>query len=328
MRRKEVLVGLVIIVATAVAVAGTLFLKGAALRRNTTQIDAVLLEAGQLAPGNSVKFRGVEIGRVSGIGVEPSGEAVRITMSVRNDVRLPADAGALVSPESMFGDWQVEIVSRASFPRYEFLELGDGNALSGHALPDLSRLTATADEIAENLTVLTDRVELAFTEETARNLARAIDNIGAVSDELNRLVSQQANSVEQLTAEVASTAEEVGAASQEAGATFARINAMLDSGAADSTLGDARQTLASLRSASSRLDSTLARVDRSMAIGESALGRIDRIGASIESGQGTLGQLFVNGDLAIRAEEVLTQLDLLLADLRENPKRYVRLSIF
>ncbi len=327
MRRKEVLVGLVIIVATALAIGGTLFLKGAAMRRNMVALDAVLLEAGQLAPGNAVKFRGVDIGRVTGIVVEPSGEAVRVRMTVRNDVRFPADAAALVSPESLFGDWQVEIVSQSSF-RYDFLELENADALAGHALPDLSRLTATADEIAENLTVLTDRVELAFTEETAHNLARAIDNIGAVSDELNRLVSQQASSVEQLTAEVASTAEQVGTASREAGATFQRINTMLDSGAADSTIGDARQTLASLRSATGRLDATLERVDRSMAIGESALGRIDRIGASIESGQGTLGQLFTNGDLAVRAADVLTQLDLLLADLRENPKRYVRLSIF
>jgi len=32
--------------------------------------------------------------------------------------------------------------------------------------------------------------------------------------------------------------------------------------------------------------------------------------------------------LAVRAENVLDQLDLLLQDLRENPRRYVRLSIF
>lgn len=328
MRRKEVLVGLVIVLATALAVGGTLFLKGASLRRNTVMVDAVLSEAGQLARGNGVKFRGVNIGRVEDIQVEPSGEAVRVSMLVQRDVKLPADAGALVSPESMFGDWQVEIVSRAAFPRYSFLDLEGVEALPGHTLPDLSRLTAAADEIADNLTVLTDRVELAFTEETARNLARAIDNIGAVSDELNRLVSQQAQSVAQLTDEVASTAGQVGAASDEAGATFARINRMLDSGAADSTLFDARQTLASLRAASARLDSTLVRVDRSMVAGESALERFDRIGAQIEAGQGTLGLLLSNNELAVRAEAVLTQLDLLLADFRDNPKRYVRLSIF
>ena len=72
----------------------------------------------------------------------------------------------LLAPESMFGDWQAEIVSRSAFPRYAFYEVGESGVLAGYALPDLSRLTAAADEIAENLTVLTDRVELAFTEET------------------------------------------------------------------------------------------------------------------------------------------------------------------
>lgn len=328
MRRKEVLVGLVIVLATAVAVGGTLFLKGASLRRNMTPMQALLFEAGQLAPGNAVKFRGVAIGRVEEIRVAPSGEAVAVELLVQRDVNLPQDAAVVVSPESLFGDWQVEIVSRADFPSYDFLVVDGADALPGHTLPDLSRLTATADEIAENLTVLTDRVELAFTEETARNLARAIDNIGSVSDELNRLVTQQARSVEQLTAEVAETAAEVGAASQEAGATFARVNRMLDSGAADSTLSDARETLTALRSASTRLDATLAQVDSTLEVGASALGRFERIGASIESGEGTLGLLLSNNELAVRAEAVLTQLDLLLADFRENPQRYVRLSIF
>jgi phospholipid/cholesterol/gamma-HCH transport system substrate-binding protein len=58
------------------------------------------------------------------------------------------------------------------------------------------------------------------------------------------------------------------------------------------------------------------------------LARIDRVSARIEAGEGALGRLLVDSTLAVRAEGVLEQLDFLLRDLRENPKRYVRLSIF
>ena len=61
---------------------------------------------------------------------------------------------------------------------------------------------------------------------------------------------------------------------------------------------------------------------------DSAFTRIDRIAARMEGGEGALGRLLVDSTLAVRAEDVLAQLDLLLRDLQENPRRYVRLSIF
>jgi len=41
-----------------------------------------------------------------------------------------------------------------------------------------------------------------------------------------------------------------------------------------------------------------------------------------------VGRLLVDTTLAVRAEDLLDQLSLLLVDLRANPRKYVRLSIF
>ena len=71
----------------------------------------------------------------------------------------------------------------------------------------------------------------------------------------------------------------------------------------------------------SGLASTLERAD-------SAFVRIDRITARLEAGEGSLGRLLTDTTFAVRAEEALFSLDLLLKDVRENPRRYVRLSIF
>src|SRR5690606_21550348 len=98
-------------------------------------------------------------------------------MRIDADVVLPPDPVVLLSPKSMFGDWQAEIHPRMQFMRYDFAEPRDPNVLPGYALPDMSRLTAVADRIAENLAVVTERVEIAFTEETAMNVRRAIENI-------------------------------------------------------------------------------------------------------------------------------------------------------
>ncbi len=328
-RKKEVIVGLVIVAAVAVGVLGTLFLKGSQWRRNLVVVDAVFLEAGQLAEGNAVRFRGVSIGQVEEIVVEPSGEAVRVRMRIRRNVRLPDDAGVLLSPESMFGDWQAEVVSRMRFPRYDFFSAAEPGVLPGFSLPDISRLTATADEIAGNLTTLTDRVELAFTEETALNLKRAIDNIQDVSEGLSELVEQQAQSFNSVAAEVEGAAGELGSASVSARRTFEEIQLFLETVETDTLADDARTAVRNLRVLSDDLVGAVGDFQNTMVSLDSSFQRIDRLSAQLEDGNGgALGWLLADSTGAARAESVLTQLDLLLEDMRANPGRYLRLSIF
>lgn len=327
-RRREIMVGFVLIAGLAVAAIATIVLKGYDWRGRLTTVDALFEEVGQVMPGSAVKVRGVEIGRVESITVEPSGRAVRLTLQIRRDVTLPRDAVVLLSPESLFGDWQAEIVSRIAFPRYPFYNAQQSDALPGYALPDISRLTAAADEIAQNLTVLTDRVELAFTEETALNLKSAIDNIGVVSTELSQLVGQQARSLERLTSEVQVSAQDLGGAARAARQSFEGVNTLFADGTADTLVSDARVAVRNFTEVSTRLNETVGRLDRAIGSADSTLTRLDRVGARLESGEGTLGRMLNDTTFALRAEDALLQLNALLADLRENPKRYVRLSIF
>lgn len=332
-RRREVLVGVVIILGILVTVAGTLWLQGSSFGRETVRVEAVVLEAGQLLDGNPVKVRGVPIGQVRDIRVDPAGDAVRIVMEVDAGVAFPADPAVIIAPESLFGDWQAEIVSRVAYPRYSFLEVRQASedgavVLPGYALPDLSRLTATADEIAQNITVLTERVETAFTDETAENIRGAIDNIQQVSQQLADLVGQQGVAVQSVTEEVARAATEVGDAAAAARVSFQELERMMEGRQLDSILIDTRATMANLREVSEGLEETNRSARTAMAKADTALGGLARVTSRIEAGEGTLGRLLSDDGVAVRTEEALNQLNMLLQDIRENPRRYVRLSIF
>ena len=76
------------------------------------------------------------------------------------------------------------------------------------------------------------------------------------------------------------------------------------------------------------MNETVTRLDRAIGAADSTLTRLDRVGARIEAGEGTLGRMLSDSTFATRAESALLELNALLADFRENPKRYVRLSIF
>jgi len=327
-RRREILVGLVITLGVIVAVLGTLWLQDASFGRGTRPLEALLLEVGQLMDGNSVKLRGVTIGRVESIAVEPDGTAVRITMSIREDVILPDDPAVLLAPESMFGDWQAELVSRAAYPQFEFLDSMEQGTLGGYALPDFSRLTAAADQISQNLGVLSDRVEEAFTEETAQNIAAAINNIQDVSERLRELVEVQAGAFSNLASEVEEAAVQLGDAARAGNTAFQQVNEILAAPTTDSLLLDARTTVANLKVLSGELNNTTDDARHFLAKADSTFTRLDRMTAQIEEGQGVFGRLMTDTVLVYRAEDVLLQLSVLLEDLRANPQRYVRISIF
>ena len=328
MRRNEVWVGVVILLSVVVAVAGSFWLRGYRLTRGTTTVEALFSGVGQLMDGATVKLRGVAIGRVDGIAVEPDGTAVRVGLAIDAGLRLPADAGVLIAPESMFGDWGAEIVSRAAHPRLDFLEPSDPSVLPGFNIPDLSRLTATADQIAENLATITDRVEVAFTEETAENLRLVIENVGGVSEQLAALVDAQIGAVDDLVENVRTSTSEVGEAAAMATRTLAEVERLLSGGVVDSIMGDTRVAAAEFRRLAFDLRETTSGLATTLGHADSTLVRFERIGREIETGDGTLAQLLADSTVAVQAQSVLTQLTLLLEDFRENPGRYVRLSIF
>jgi phospholipid/cholesterol/gamma-HCH transport system substrate-binding protein len=330
---KELLVGFVIIIAITVAVVGSLWLQGTNFGQVTSRIEVLLESAGQLSEGNVVSYRGVSIGHVATIAVEPGGTSVRVTFLVDDGVALPDDAAVVLGPESLFGDWQAEIVSRASYDRFPFYDVpasegSDPLVLGGYAIPELTRLTASAEQISENLADLTNRLELAFNQETANNLASAITNIEAITQEVRALVQQQSALADRLTTSADNALAEVTLAASSARSSLERVHGRLDDPQVDSIMTnmriaseDMRMVMDELADEQYGLSATLDRVD-------STFSRVDRIAARVEAGEGSLGRLLVDSTFALRAEDMLLQLDLLLQDVRANPRRYVRLSIF
>jgi len=65
-----------------------------------------------------------------------------------------------------------------------------------------------------------------------------------------------------------------------------------------------------------------------LTLADSTFLALNRITARLESGDGSLGRLITDTLLASRAERLVEELSLLMEDLRANPRKYVRLSIF
>jgi phospholipid/cholesterol/gamma-HCH transport system substrate-binding protein len=333
---RELLVGGVVLAGLAVAVVGSLWLSGAGLGSENIPLEIVVNDIGQLREGNSVKYRGVPLGRVRGFSVADGGEAVRVQLSLDAPIELPEDAVALVAPESLFGDWQVEIVSqeRFTFPYLDVDSLGIEPSepgvplLGGYTIPDISRLTATANEISENLAVLSERVEQAFTEETADDLRLAIVNLREISATLRDFTSEQAGSFSEVTADIRTAASELGEAARAGRSTLERMDGIMAEAELDSIFADVEVAADNLATITTGVAGSTDEITRALARADSTFARIDRLTARVEAGDGLLGQMFSDTVLVGQTTSVLAELELLLRDFRQNPSRYVRLSIF
>ena len=334
-REKEFLVGSVVLFGIAVAILGTFWLQGRRFGSTQTEVHVLMRDVGQLAPGNAVKFRGVNIGRVGTIAVEEGGAAVRIQLLLEGEWILEEDAVVTIAPESMMGAWQAEIVSRPRFPRYDFYEvpadarIPEGiRVLGGYTLPDISRLTAVADEVAQNLASLTDRFDRAFGDETADQLARAIDNIEELTTTLRTVVDEQSLQFVDIAEDVRTSTAEIAAALITARGSLERIDAVLASGDVDSIVSNTRVITSDLRGVSGDVSAASQSLQITLASVDSTISAMGRITARIEQGEGSLGRLIFDPAIAVRTEAFLSELNLLIEDLRANPRKYVRLSIF
>lgn len=327
-RRNEVVVGATILLSIALIVWGTIWLKGAGFGKNQVTLQARAPEAGQLLKGGKVKLRGVGIGRVEEIALEPGSRGVIVTMTIDRNVTLPEDPVALLSPESMFGDWQVQIFPRSSFPQYPYAESPDPKVLPGYAIPDISKLTAVADQIAGNLAKLSARFEEAFTAETAHNVRDAIENIQKVSEQLTTLIARQNKNADEVANSLAQTSEALGGAAETARRAFAEFESAVGGGKLTSIVSNVQKTSVTTDSLSRVLLRTTQDLRVAAASADTAFRAVGSIAQGVNRGEGTLGRLMRDTTMYYRIIETNAEVQALLRDMRANPRKYINLTIF
>jgi phospholipid/cholesterol/gamma-HCH transport system substrate-binding protein len=326
--RNEVRVGVVVILGILLLVFGTIWMQGWEFGREDREVTAWFREVGQIQRGNPVKLRGVHIGQVESIELDPRAAGVVVRMRVSADVGMPEDPVVLLSPESMFGDWQAEIYSRSRYPFYDYATSPDPSVMAGYSLPDMSRLTAVADRIAENMAGITDRLDIAFTDETALNIREAIDNIQQVTAQLTGMLEAQAQTIDQLgdgLETVTATVQEVAESARRA---FFQMEAAVAGGELKSIVGNVERMTLQVDTLTRAMARITGDVSGAVSTADSAFHSLNAVLAAVERGDGTLGQLLQDTTLYDDLRVTSTLVQDLIRDFQRNPRRYINLRIF
>jgi phospholipid/cholesterol/gamma-HCH transport system substrate-binding protein len=362
--KNEALVGVVVLAGIMTALVGSLWLSGQTWGAQQQDLVATFREVGALERGNPVKYRGVNVGRVTDIALSSRGDGVFVTLAVRPDVVLPADAGVLLSAESVFGGYMAQLVSMSQFPDLQFTSPQRADVLAGASLPDFTELTAVAARIASDMETLSDRVQLAFTPETAVKIREIVDNAAEISQQLGGFIDQQTRTYGDVSTNVLASTENIRVATAEAQATMGDLRAAFETGEVRQVLANAQRASANLAAFSEQLDALGAGFPGLMTQAQTTLGTFGQTAASfdqtlqslqpafaevaptiveareamttlnrtmqaMQEGDGTIGRLLTDPALYEETQRAVATMQRLLADVQANPGKYIRnLRIF
>lgn len=134
------------------------------------EIEVEFARTFNLFPGSPVRVLGVEVGTVRDLAVQPGDESVTATLVIDPDVELPADAGALIVPESLLGERYVQIE-----PAYT----GGETLAAGATIPrDRTSVPYEFDEVLDNLNQFVSGLEPSEVGRFVANVADVLDGNG------------------------------------------------------------------------------------------------------------------------------------------------------
>ena len=325
--RDEVVTGVFVILGVALVVIGALWLSESRWRGDYRELSAFFDEVGQLRAGNSVTLRGVEVGSVRSIEVREGGVLVRLR--VESGVPLPEDPVVSLHPVSMFGGWSAAIRPGSEVPAaaVDTLAAPEG-ALPGVTASNFAEISDHAGDIASNLERLSDRLAIAFNEETAADLARAVSNFEDASQELVTMLARQREAFGQFSDDMASAGRDIRQVAAALDSTVGRLERATGEGELEAIFDNTREATASLSRVTDSLETTTADVDRAVTRADSVLAGAEALIGGIRRGEGSLGRMATDPELYEDLSATLTELRTLLDDLKRNPGKYFKFSIF
>jgi phospholipid/cholesterol/gamma-HCH transport system substrate-binding protein len=297
---NELKAGIVVLAGISALILGFSYLKSTSLFGSSKKLYAVYENVGGLQTGTTVSLNGYVVGTVDAIDfLKPEGNLL-VTFTLLTDYSFSKNSVAQLYDTSVLGGKGLQII----------VANDDGRPVqSGDTLPS-SIQVGMLDKVQTILDPLEQKVSQALieTEILVRGLNEVLD--GETQQNLRNTLKQFSETATSLNQSTKVFNE------------LLRTNAS----SIDTALQNTAKLTQNLSRATAELDG--ATVASSITHLNASLGSLDTLLKQINSGEGTLGLLATDDGLYTALQANLKQTELLLQDLRLNPKRYLSVSVF
>ena len=298
-----------------------------------------------LRPGAPVWFSGIEVGKVKSLSFH-RGREIKVSLWIDKSIlyHLRKDSSATILTLGLLGDKYLELGPGTT----EAPGLRDGDSLAGSTQLEFQDIMEKSKESISRLNDLAKRLDhfIAMIETGQGTIPmllrdRALyDNMRDAANSLyvvmNRVQKGEGTlglllSDEKLYTELESSANNLKEFSDGLRASDGTLNKLIkDKELYDRLLGTST-ALDGITKELSGGRGTLGRLLRDESIYEnldSASGKLSALLQRIEEGKGIMGDLTTDGQIHTDLKETVKDLNALIKDMKENPKRYFKISLF
>lgn len=299
---RELKVGLLSVVTIGMLYFGFNFLKGSDLFSPNKSYYVVYDNIDGLTSSNPVMLNGMSVGQVRRIRIEQQKDnRLLVTLDIRKDLVLRQGTKAVLADGGLLGGklirLEVNPVGNTLADGDTLMsgrEAGIQALLQERTLPVITH----ADSLVRNLTMVTKGFQ-----ETGAILNQVLRNYDQTGLALRSTLQQNQKSLAELTANLSILSGSLIETEKKIGPLLTKTG----------TFADSLNAL--------RLGETVNRANQLVA-------QMEQLVASVKSGQGTASKLINDDKLYNNLNYAVISMNQLLANLRENPKRYVNVSIF
>ncbi|MCU0407735.1 MAG: MlaD family protein [Bacteroidales bacterium] len=283
------------------------FLKGKDVFRSTSFYYTVYDKVGGLAESSPVEVNGYKVGVVQSISfLDAETGRLLVVFSVDKNFRLPVNTVAEIVPVSVLGGMKVQFVYGQGPGFYT-----QGDTIPGRlAVSILDKLETELMPVKDRLTDLineTDSVLKSINgimdENFRKNLSNTMASLNGTAGSIDEILSDQKKDIKQTLESISKFSAMLSQNTPRMEKTFGNLEAISD---------------------------TLASADIYGAVAglKSSLEQTSRMLGNLNDGKGSAGQFLTNDSLYLNLSNSLQSLNLLLQDMKENPKKYVHFSLF
>ncbi len=315
MKKSTVIyIGATFILAIVIFVWGYNYLKGKDLFSKQRIFYSRYHKIDGLVTANPVLINGKQVGSVNKIYFTPdhSGDLM-VVFLIKDKFPIPKNTVARIINATLLGAKSVDLKlgnSKVLAQSGDTLRGSVEVTLKNEVNSALAPMKARAERLLSNVDTLVRSISELFSKNAKGNLKKSITDVAGTLHNLNITTAELKDMVENNNVHVS------------------RTLANLDS--LSSTLMDSRGDLQATIHNFKNISDTLSKVELAQTIYQTkkSLVRINLLLKRINQGQGTIGSLMANDSLYIELNRSALELNRLLKDIRENPHRYLKFSLF
>ena len=309
---NETKVGALSAVAIALLVIGFNFLKGKNIGRKSTHYFAVFKDIQGLTNSNPVVINGKQVGNINKTDGGVDMRRIVVDINMTENVIIPSDAVAVIN-KSLLGNVQLDIRlgnSSTTLKNLDTIKTILSDNLIADAMKRLDPVFFQVTSAVKSLDTLLGRVNIVFDPGSRNNIKGMLDNLNKTTASLAISSASLQGLLNAQTGTLAKTLDNVSSF------TGALKNN-------NEKLSQTMTNVATTTEKFSRLDfeKTLNTLNATVTDLKAAVGKIS-------SNDGSLGLLLNDTKLYNNLNATSNKINLLLDDVRVNPKRYVNISVF